>query len=376
MKKSHLVFRSYTLILISIFMTLVTLEATAQNPKDFKGYDKPNPIAPKGYPVLVEFLSDEFNAEHLDMKKWRNETGRGGWNGRGADYRRDNTILKDGFLYLKSSVINSDKELEKLYTSLENSYAAKDAPQYGKKLKANTWDPKHYGKKGWIRNWGTGEENYQYQMNQGLKTLGAATLISKKFGSCGYYEARIKVSGLAMSSAFWLQGDEIEYDITETIGDYSYITDEEYVTIIPYRIGTSVWVNKGEFKGKGGVPGQHYIHHRPLREEFIVLGLKWEPTLLTVYIDDKEVYNFPLENRRTEKGDIPIPVEIFSSPQQLIFDTEILLGPDTGWPTKAQLLDPNINTFYVDWVRVWAKEDATWVNNPKIETFKEDKNNK
>ncbi|MFI3281135.1 MAG: family 16 glycosylhydrolase [Rikenellaceae bacterium] len=373
MKRSKL--RPYTIWALGALLLLnVNIGAAQCCTAQSSGYDKPQPIAPEGYSILVEDLSDEFNGESLDMQKWRNETGRGGWNGRGADYRRTNTFIKDGLLNLRSSVI-SEKELGKLYAALDKAYAADESLRFGKDLDVDEWDPAKYGPNGWVRNWGVAEKDYQYMMQQGLKSIGAATLISRKFGSCGYYEARIKVSGLAMSSAFWLQGDEIEYDITETIGAYSHDTQEEYVTVMPYTIGTSVWVNDGIFRGKGGVPGQRYTHDKPLREEFIVFGLKWEPTLLTVYINDREVYNFPLENRVTEEGNIPIPVEIFTSPQQVIFDTEILLGPDSGWPSKAQLEDPTINTFYVDWVRVWVKEDAEWAKEPMVERFKENTKN-
>lgn len=46
-----------------------------------------------------------------------------------------------------------------------------------------------------------------------------------------------------------------------------------------------------------------------------------------------------------------------------------------GWPTMAQLEDEINNTFYVDYVRVWARDDADWVDDIPYDSVKDDPSN-
>jgi hypothetical protein len=46
----------------------------------------------------------------------------------------------------------------------------------------------------------------------------------------------------------------------------------------------------------------------------------------------------------------------------MIFDCEVLWGPWKGWPTKAQLSNIEINTYYIDWVRVWEPKKKSAVD--------------
>ncbi len=316
-------------------------------------YDKPM-VAPEGYEELVAELSDEFNGTELDLTKWRSG-GNGGWKGRGSRFMEDNIAVADGCLQLKSSIIGSDEELKSLYMDVEALFVPDEEQRLGDKIDINSWNPANYGDY-WVQNWR--DPRYDAIQEKGLDVLGAASVISLGMGTKGYYEARLRVSNIVLSSAFWMQGKTTEYDITESVGAAN-VTSSKLKDLpnLKRRVGTSVWINKQGFRGKGGVAPQHHYVDQPLHEQYIVLGLKWEDELLTVYLNDKEIYNFPLGGRVTDVDQIPIPIETFTAPQHVIFDTEVLLAPETGWPTVAELLDPMRNIFYIDWVRVWrAKE--------------------
>ena len=264
----------------------------------------------------------------------------------------DNVIVTDGCLQLKSSVIGSDADLKSLYKDLEDIYVKDKSLHMGDDIDVETWSPAIYGKK-LVAVWSTGAK-YNYVMRKGLNTIGAAIVCSKRSGKKGYYEARMKLSEICMSSSFWLQGfHTTEFDITESYGSYTVATDNPKVLDAPYRVHTSVWVNTREFKGKGGIKPKSTKWKTRLCDDFFVLGLKWEDERLSVYINDEFQYSFSLKDIRTEKGNLPIPIETYASPQYIKFDTEILLGPEMGWPTKKELRDSDRNTFYVDWIRVW-----------------------
>ncbi|MFI3281128.1 MAG: family 16 glycosylhydrolase [Rikenellaceae bacterium] len=324
--------------------------------------------------AMVEELSDEFDGDEIDLVKWRNASGAGGWGGRGSDYRRDNTFLDgNGLLNMRASMIGDEADFKELYQMIEASYCRDESMIEGDDLDPWTWDPWNYGVDGWDATWAA--DNYNDILEKGCETIGAATLISRAMGSYGYYESRFKVSNFCMSSAFWLQGPHtIEFDITESIGKVNHETTTERFLTKPYEITTSVWVNTDDLAGKGGIDPQTYYHNKPLKDEFVVLGILWEPELLTVYFNHEIAYTFSLVDRVANTDKTPIPNEVFANVQQVIFDTEVLSGPDVGWPTMAQLEDTANNTFYVDYVRVWARDDvdyADWVNNIQYDTHVE-----
>lgn len=313
------------------------------------GYEKPLESR-NGY-KLVANLSDEFNGNQLDQTKWIPRSN-DGWKGRGARFIKDNVLVSDGCLQLKSSVIGSDSNLKSLYKKLEKKYVKDKSLHKGNDINVETWSPSIYGKK-WTEDWSL-DAAYNKIMKKGLNTIGAALVNSKHSGQKGYYEVRMKLSKIAMSSSFWMQGfHTTEFDITESYGSYTVETDKAKVLDAPYSIHTSVWVNTPEFKGKGGVKPQSAKSPERLSDVFFVLGLKWEEKKLSVYLNDELQYSFSLEGVITEEGNLPIPSETYALPQYIKFDTEILLGPQMGWPTKKELLDPQRNTFYIDWIRVW-----------------------
>ncbi len=334
-------------------------------------YDKEF-VAPEGY-KLVEALSDEFNGDELDTDKWEHNYGRGGWTGRGAKFTAENVSVQDGSLQLRPSLIGTTDQLKRLYEMIEEEFVNNTAAHYDE-IDPLTWDPMTYGSE-WLSDWGNiDSDNYQAIMDLGLQTIGAASVMSKAYGTKGIYEARIKASKFPISTAVWLQGASTEFDLTESCGGTS-VEENSYTADFPYKIQTSVWVNAKDWEGvnyydKGGVEHQSDLMTFPIWSEYFVLCLKWEEESLTVLVNDVELYSFSLVGNTTTKDGsteygstaigTPIPSEIFLEPQQLIFDTEMLWGPDHGWPTYTDLVDgrDGLEVYYVDWVRVWEVDES------------------
>jgi hypothetical protein len=159
----------------------------------------------------------------------------------------------------------------------------------------------------------------------------------------------MKASRICMSSAFWLQGGGSEFDVTESYGTHNLDRMTDWFRQVPYKIVTSTWwcdapADTPKFDS------MEYVAPAKLAADFFVLGFLWEEYRVAVYYNDNLVLSRDL-------GDVPeIDPEVFASLKHAIFDTEILLGPWLGWPTKAQLTNPSQNTFFVDWVRVWEPD--------------------
>ncbi|WP_158966308.1 family 16 glycosylhydrolase [Paraglaciecola sp. L3A3] len=121
------------------------------------------PTPPKGKEwVAIREHSDEFNASQLDKTKWQAK--HPFWEGRDSYFTPSNVSVADGFLRLKSTLMNSNGEVKK--ENISSAIIASNNPTYGP----------------------------------------------------GYYEARIKSSDLSMTTAFWFQGKYSEIDVIENIG--------------------------------------------------------------------------------------------------------------------------------------------------------------
>ena len=331
---------------------------------DITNFDKPKDVPPYEGFELVENLSDEFNAAEIDLEKWH--LTKPGWRGRGSSFMPENLSVKDGILHLRSTVIGTDEQLEELYGLIEDAYVKDNSMHYAE-IDANTWDPMEQYGTFWTVDWSDETKTKLDQINAlGMDCLGAAAITTKAYGGRGVYEARIKASNIAMSSAFWLQGDHnLEMDITESYG-HSSVVENNSNRDSQYHINTSVWLNTPQLGGGlGAVEPQGTLHNTPIYSEWFVLRLDWMEKYLTVYINDKKVYEFPLEGVRTTKPDASgnyyeVPLEYFNCMQQVIFDTEVLMGPTQGWPTKKELMDETRNAFCVDWVRVWKDPNEDW----------------
>jgi len=301
------------------------------------GYDKP--LSPKlGY-RLVEDLSDEFNGSELDRNKWFDHMTY--WKGRGSEFLPTNISVADGCLRLKASV-KDEAALKELYSAIGTALTG--ATQG---IVVQTWSPADYGDAWDPAKLAEPAVNARL-MDLGMKAIGASAVMSKaRQAKQGYYEARIKTSRIAMSSSFWLQGGGTEFDITESYGNTTVDRLTKWYQDIPFKIVTSVWWCDAPAETPKFKP-MEYLAPTKLGEEFFVIGFLWEEAEVSVYYNDRLVSSFDLTS-------IPeVDHRVFSSMKYVIFDREVLLGPWLGWPTLAQLTDPNLNTMAVDWIRVWA----------------------
>ena len=156
------------------------------------GYNKPL-IDRSGYTLVAE-LSDEFEGTKLNLNKWRPYMKN--WKGRGAEFTPCNVIVKDGCLQLKSS-IKDEQFLEEVYSTIDCALTGLQ-----RKIDINTWSPADYGEK-WDANKLSSQPFYNNLQDLGLKAIGAAAVESRnEIAKAGYYEARIKVSEIALSSSF------------------------------------------------------------------------------------------------------------------------------------------------------------------------------
>jgi beta-glucanase (GH16 family) len=310
-------------------------------PKD-NGYNKP--LTPRAGYRLVEQLSDEFNGTALDPVKWLDHMPF--WNGRGARFLPENVSVGGGFLRLQSSVQNEEK-LKELYSLIDTALTGGATD-----IDPATWSPESYGLEWKSKRLTEPKETLDALMSTGMDAIGAAAVISRKpMAKAGYYETRLRSSNIPMSSSFWLVGGDSEFDILESYGAVGVADQSQWFRERTSIIALSTWWTKAP-PGTPAFKSLEWRAPRPVSEEFFVLGFLWGETEVKVFYNDKEILTRDLR-------EVPeIDYRVFASGKHVIFDTEILLGPWLGWPTMEQLQDPENNTFYVDWIRVWEPVTA------------------
>ncbi len=315
----------------------VTSHAQTKKSPSRIGYDKPLSTRPDY--KLVTNLSDEFNGTKLDGSKWLDHMSY--WNGRGSEFLPSNVSVANGCLQLKTS-IKDEGALKELYTTLDTALTGS-----AREIDVNSWSPIDYGA-AWDADKLSEPVLYAKLMKIGMQAIGASAVMSHKPGAKpGYYfEARLKTSRICMSSSFWLQGGGSEFDITESYGTHNLDMRTDWFRQIPYKIVTSTWwCDAPKETPKFG--SMEYLTPAKVGDEFFVLGFLWAEAEVKVFYNDRLVLS------RDLRGVKQIDYKVFASLKHIIFDTEVLLGPWLGWPTKAQLTDPLSNTFYIDWIRVW-----------------------
>lgn len=327
-----------TILLAFTMGCLSTTTIAAPVPID-SGYNKP--LAPRPGFKLVTELSDEFNGAELDRNKWLDHMSY--WNGRGAEFLPSNVSVADGCLQLKTSVKDVEA-LKELYTMIDAALTGSV-----RDVDVENWSPYEYGTD-WDPEKLSEPVLYAKLMEMGMRAIGGSAVMSQeRTAKPGYYEVRMKTSRICMSSAFWLQGGGSEFDVTESYGTHNLDRRSEWFRQIPYKIVTSTWWCDAP-PGTPKFDSMEYLAPTPLADEFFVLGFLWEDHRVAIYYNDSLVLSRDLH------GIQAIDSKVFASLKHVIFDTEILLGPWLGWPTKAQLTDPDENTFYVDWIRVWEPD--------------------
>lgn len=249
------------------------------------------PTPPAGFSwAPVPELTDEFDGSVIDSTKWYDYHPH--WVGRApSEFKVGNTYVADGNLNLKSTMRHDPSTVADPYTDI------------------------------WVD---------------------AAACVSKGWSArpgC-YYEARIKTSGLSMTSSFWFRvGQYSEIDVIEHVGDPSDNTKDSY---LPYQYHANTHCY-GQYAGLPSVAAEWQMPARG-RDEYHTYGLWWkDPTNLWFYHNDVKVMEIT-------------PSAPFEENLKLIFDTEVFTW--VGLPLPENLTDDTKNTMKVDWVRTYKLEGS------------------
>lgn len=273
--------------LLPIVLLVTALNAVAQPPQPPKGYKW----------VVNEKFSDEFNGAQLDKTKWHDRSPY--WvNGRPpATFRARTISLKDGFLQIKNDILREEDN----------------------------------------------EKNTVYNI------VGGAVASVAKDAFYGYYESRLKASGISMSTTFWMKNKsegpcpnkQDELDIVEVVGMQKLENDFRNILHSNTHIFHTDCNGERKVMSAGGrcpiVPSAEQTFH--------VYGCWWEDANnVHIYLDGD--YKF------TMHPDTTFSKTPFNSPMYMHMVTETY-----NWeapPTKEELLNDEINTSYYDWVRSYV----------------------
>jgi beta-glucanase (GH16 family) len=176
----------------------------------------------------VEALSDEFDGQDLDLKKWTR--GLGWWKGRQpALFSDKNVTVSDGKLHLTMSKEKLPEEYEKL----------------------------------------------------GYKDYTSACLYSKVRAHYGYYEVKAKPMNSAGSSSFWFQVEDVpgwltEIDVFEIGGG---------AEGFEHKVNMNLHVFKTPKEKKHWSVGGMWVAPWRLADNYHVYGLDWTPEEIKYYVD-------------------------------------------------------------------------------------------
>lgn len=252
------------------------------------------PTPPKGYKwVKNEKFSDEFNGSSLDKTKWYDRSPY--WvNGRPpATFRAHTVSVNDGFLQIKNEVLN--------------------------------------------------EQDSVYNI------AGGAVASVATDGHYGYYESRLKASGISMSTTFWMKNKPAgpdcpfevqELDIAELVGMQKQKNDFRNI------LHSNTHTFRTECDGSRNVvsSGGRCAIIPAANEAFHIYGCWWEDANnIHIYLDGQ--YQF------TMHPDTTFSKTPFNRPMYMHMVTETY-----NWetpPTEEELNNDDINTSYYDWVRAY-----------------------
>lgn len=284
--------------------TLMTVCATGALSAEEKHFPASDPENKAGW-VLNPEVSDEFNTESVDRKKWFVQGENGGdyyiWKGRApSQFAEHNVLQEDGMLKIRS-------QWEPDFEFAQESYA-------------------------------DGARNDTYGVWEGKPmpiTTGA--IISRKRFLNGYMEVRTKAGNASMTSSFWTIGYESELDIYEQIGNPKNGKND---------IQEDMWKSSiHDWSPPAKRPTRRFGHKQKLpfrvADEFHVYGAEWGEDYLKMYLDGELVY----ETSQEKEG----KNWVLNNPLEIWFDSEIFVW--LGLPHKEELpVD-----YQIDYCRVWQK---------------------
>lgn len=257
-------------------------------------FDHPLPSPPEGYRwELNPAFSDEFEGEALDKSKWYDRSPYWKHGRPPATFRASTVSVSEGYLQIKNQPLI----------------------------------PK--------------DEKYHI--------AGGAVASVSKDAYFGYYEVRMKASGISMSSTFWLKNkpvskdcpfEQLELDIVEAVGMQKRGGDfHNFMKSNAHIFHTDC---EGERLVKSA-PNQAPVSP-PVHEAFHTYGCWWvDENTLKFYLDGKYQYTInPSTHFRPKPFDRPMYMH-------LVTETYNWEEP----PTSEELQNDSINTTYYDWIRAY-----------------------
>ncbi|WP_162555865.1 family 16 glycosylhydrolase [Reichenbachiella versicolor] len=280
----------------TFFLIGLTLGITAQAQK-YKPLSETNSKVRWKY---LEHVSDEFNKDKIDEKKWliqgRNGEFQSRWIGRApSQFSTENVFIKDGKCIVRTQ-----------------------------------WDPDFEFSKKLDKASGKKYENI---------TTGA--LISRKEFQFGYMEIKCKAADAPITSSFWATGKGQELDVFEFFGQHiqphkiEKRMDNEFLwTIID-------WTKKSNRRNWR----DHYMLDWRVADDFHVYGCEWSPEYLKFYADGKLLGE--INKRKVLASD---SAWILVNPMKVWVDSETF--PWNGIPTSQHLPAD----FEIDYIRIWDRD--------------------
>lgn len=301
-------------------------------------YPKSDPTNTGNWKLNTE-VSDEFNANLLDSKKWRvvgefkngkptyeneDQPGKKEWIGRApSQFSGKNFRLENGYLILE--------------TRWEPDFPFSDTTQ------------KYQGKE------------YKYE------NITTACLITRKLFKYGYMEIRSKAADAEITSSFWGTGNGTEFDMFEMFGDHKQPNKEARGKDRELWWSIHDWTKDG--KGK-----TTYTEHRDLgfrvADDFHVYGIDWSENGIKYYVDGKLFFETSTEEinayndvKKNKGGNGAKENYVITKPIRLWIDQETF--PWHGIPDSKEDLELNspenkkndgVVDFEIDYIRVWQKK--------------------
>ena len=243
--------------------------------------------------VLNEAVSDEFEGQRLDEKKWliqgRNGERRSNWIGRApSQFSTRNAAVRDGKLILRTR-----------------------------------WEPDYDF---------SGKPDADGRKYENITT---AAVISRTQFHYGYLEIKCKAADASITSSFWMTGDRSELDIFEFMGRPAQqhkrpLEKEMMFTMIDWSTGSNVpvWRQKHELDWR-------------VADAFHVYGCEWNPDGLKFYADGRLVGSVTREELDGKW--------VLNHPMWVWVDSETF--PWHGLPQEADLPAD----FEIEYIRIWQQ---------------------
>ncbi|WP_228551481.1 sugar-binding protein [Paenibacillus sp. B01] len=170
-----------------------------------------------------------------------------------------------------------------------------------------------------------------------------AAVQSKTKTGYGYYEIKAKAAPVSITSSFWLQGNETEIDVYETVGRSTVNPDSGY----EMPMNTHYYAG-GDWTKDISNPGVYHSKD-DLTADFHVYGLDWNAKWIRFYYDGvlvREIRN-----------------DVFHENQYIFMDMETFTW--AGLPSEASMASPN-GEYVIEYVRVWRSNEPV-SDEPEME---------